>query len=305
MSESPSSLNPEPILLKSSRLAVEIAAPGTAYRGCRFDWNGFVTQVTLDGAHSFCVPESYTPGKGTGGIGLCNEYTHDVFAGYPEARVGDAFPKLGIGLVKRQDEGPYNVFMPQEIAALFPVSVSSSASEARFVVEPLDCRGLAVREEKVLRVEDNALTITSRMENTGTRPMLVYEYMHPFLGIDRQPIGPDYVVTLPYAVDLAPTPRIWEPGVLRIEGQTVGFNRPPTSASDFYIRPQGAVKTGQAQWELRLQSSGVGLREVDDFSPHHLSIWGVMHVISLEVFVEINLQPGEEQTWTRRFEFFD
>ena len=41
------------ILLCSDRLAVAIARPGTIYRGTRFDWTGFITQVTLEEKHIF------------------------------------------------------------------------------------------------------------------------------------------------------------------------------------------------------------------------------------------------------------
>ena len=289
--------------LQSSRLAVEIAAPGSVYRGGRFDWNGFVTQVTLDGAHTFCVPESYTPGRGTGGIGMCNEFTHEALIGYAEAKVGETFPKLGIGLLKRQDDGGFNIFRPQEIATLYPVSVENSADQARFVVEPLDCRGYAVREEKILRVQDNQLFITYEMENTGARPVLVNEYVHNFIGIDRHPVGPDYVLSFPYPVQLDAATRFMEPDVLKVEGHTISFHRTPTR--DFYCRPQGATQTGQPQWELRNLPGGVGMREFDDFAPKSVAVWGVGHVISAEIFIEIQLLPGEKKTWSRRFEFFD
>ncbi len=305
MTENQSSSNPKPTILKSNRLAVEIAAPGVPMSRCRFDLNGFVTQVTLDGMHTFCVPESYLPGVGTQGMGICNEFTHSTHVGYDEARVGETFPKLGIGLLKRQDDGPFSVFSPQEVAALFPVNLTSSTDEARYVVEPLDCRGYAVREEKVLTVQDNQLHIQYQLENVGTRPVLVHEYVHNFIGIDRTPIGPDYTLTFPYPVDLNPaTTQFKEPDVIEVKGNAIQFLRTPSPQKDFYCRPRGAVKTGQAQWELRL-SDGVGMREFVDFHPLYVAVWGLAHVISTEVFVEINIMPGEKYTWSRRFEFFD
>jgi hypothetical protein len=47
------------------------------------------------------------------------------------------------------------------------------------------------------------------------------------------------------------------------------------------------------------------MREFDNFAPKSVAVWGVGHVISAEIFVEINLQPGEKQSWSRQFEFFD
>ena len=37
----------EKIKISSDRLEVEFSYPGSDYRGMRFDWTGFVTQVTL------------------------------------------------------------------------------------------------------------------------------------------------------------------------------------------------------------------------------------------------------------------
>ena len=37
-----------PIFLQNERLTVEIAQPGEHYDGTRFDWSGFITQVTLE-----------------------------------------------------------------------------------------------------------------------------------------------------------------------------------------------------------------------------------------------------------------
>ena len=55
--------------LKSDRLLVEIAKPGTVYAGSRFDWTGFITQVYLDGKHTFCAYEDVVPGRA-----VCGDY---------------------------------------------------------------------------------------------------------------------------------------------------------------------------------------------------------------------------------------
>ena len=101
MANNNTQIDPSFTILKSNRLKVEIAAPGIPLPVFRFDLNGFVTQVTLDGTHTFCVPESYIPGFGCQGAGLCNELNHLVLDGFDE-EIGEIFPKLGIGLLKRQ-----------------------------------------------------------------------------------------------------------------------------------------------------------------------------------------------------------
>jgi hypothetical protein len=318
-----------PIQLDSDRLAVEIAQPGSAYAGTRFDWTAFITQVTLDGTHTFCVPESLEPGQGTGGIGLCNEFGIRVPIGYDDARPGDRFPKLGIGLLVRPDEAPYRFARPYEIAERFPVHIEATAGEVRFVVDPLECRGYAARLEKTVTVRGSQLEIAYRLENVGQQPLRTTEYCHNFCGIDGHSMGPDYTLRMPYPIQFeSPPPAMLRqalPGVLRkvtpdwllvqlvkgmlrrggnvlvVEGNDLSLNVVPERP--FFRLLLGHSQTKQAQWELVHTPSGVRMREFDDFSPLRVVLWGTTHVISTEVTIEIDLQPGETQTWSRRYEF--
>lgn len=45
--------------ISNQRLKVEIALPGTQYHYSRFDWTGFIVQITLDDKHTFCTSESF------------------------------------------------------------------------------------------------------------------------------------------------------------------------------------------------------------------------------------------------------
>jgi hypothetical protein len=329
MSEPTERAAPPAVRLRSDRLVVDIAGPGTVYRGTRFDWTGFITQVTLEGGHTFCVPESLEPGQGTGGIGLCNEFGIDAPVGYDAAGPGEPFPKLGIGLLVRPDEGPYNFFRTHEIAQPFPIHVEAGDSTARYAVEPVDCWGYAARLEKTVTVSGNQLEIAYRLENVGQHPIVTNEYCHNFLGIDGQPIGPDYRLRVPYPIALEEMPRTARraapprtrrlvPGfllerigerarkrmteVLDIQESDIGLRARPERP--FYCRLRGYARSQEPQWDLAHVPTGVGAREFDDFSPVRVAVWGTAHVISAEVFVEIAVQPGAAQTWSRRFEFY-
>lgn len=324
-----------PIVLHSSRLAVEIAAPGSVYAGTRFDWTGFVTQVTLDGKHTFCMPESLEPGQGTGGIGLCGEFGNEKAVGYADAQPGDLFPKLGIGLLRRPNTAEYNFFRPYEIVQRFPIQVSAAEPvptepQAQFVADALDCRGYAAQLTKTVRVRENWLEIACQLANVGNRTIDTHEYYHNFMGIDQKPIGPEYRLRFPYPIQLADLSRAFRhmappllrkllpaplldrllkrvvtgsSSILRIAGNDITLNGVPQKA--FYCRPLGFFKAEGPQWELVYLPGGVGLREYDDFTPSRVAVWGTTHVISTEVFVDIHLQPGETARWTRRYEFFN
>jgi hypothetical protein len=297
-----------PIVLQSDHLTIEIAQPGSVYSGTRFDWTSFITQVTLDGTHTFCVPESLEPGQGSGGVGLCNEFGIEEPIGYDEAQPGDPFPKLGIGLLARPDDAPYNFFRPYEIVAPFPIRVMTGSTQAMFTVEPVDCRGYAVRLTKMVTVEGAGLTVAYALENVGEKPVVTTEYIHNFVGIDGHVIGPNYWLRMPYTIAFATPPSAFAErmaqmmAVLDVRGGDIRWRATPEA--DFYCRPLGFTVTDDAQWELVHEPSGVGMREFDDFAPARVAVWGTAHVVSAETFVPVNVQPSEIQYWTRRYEFF-
>lgn len=327
MIENTPSTDASSIFLRSDRLTVEIAPPGTVYRDTRFDWTAFIVQVTLDGEHTFCVPESLQPGQGTGGIGLCNEFGIERPIGYDDAQPGEPFPKLGIGLLTRPDGRPYNFFRSYEIAHPFPIDVQAAADTVTFVVEPVDCRGYAASLVKTVSVRGCALKIAYRLENVGSRPIVTHEYCHNFCGIDNHPLGPDYRLRVPYEIafedvsarmtgrlpgPLRLLPRAiqrglvqmmlgWMESILVTEGQALWCRSTPRRP--FYRRLVGFSRTESAQWELIHTPSGVGIREHDDFTPSQVAVWGTTHVISIEVFLDVNVQPGETLDWARTYEF--
>jgi hypothetical protein len=321
-----------PIKIHSNQLTVEIAQPGSVYSGTRFDWTGFITQVSLATAegmhHTFCIPESLEPGKGTGGWGLCNEFGNDKPIGYADAQPGELFPKLGIGLLKRPEQPHYNFFFPHKIDQPFPIQIDLAENSVKFTVEPIECRGYSTRLTKKVSVHENWLEITNRLENVGSKPIDTNEYCHNFMGIDQHPIGPEYRLHFPYPIQLEdiatayrhflppivrkllPTSiqdkllqRKAAPGnkIVRAKGADFTFLAIPQAA--FYFRPLGFSKTDGYQWELTHLPSNVIMREYDDFDPSRVAVWGTTHVISAEIFVDINLQPGQAKTWTRKYEF--
>lgn len=285
----------QPILLKSPRLSVEIAPPGTMYQGSRFDWTAFITQVILDEQHTFAVPESLIPGQGSGGVGFCNEFGISEPIGYDDAAPGHHFPKLGVGLLRRPDDEAYNFFRPYEITP-FPIRVETTDDRCVFTVDPLDCGGYAAGLTKSVTVHDNTLRIDYRLENVGQKPLRTTEYCHNFIGIDRQPVGPDYCLSFPYPVRLTETP-----GILDIHGESVSWKGIPTE--DFYFRPEDFSQTSPHRWELFHCPSGLQVTEESFFQPDLIAVWGKGHVISPEVFVRIDLKPGESMTWARQYSF--
>lgn len=286
------------LLLVTGRLRVRIAAPGTVYRGSRFDWTGTVTEVKLDGAHTFCTPESLIDGQGTGGIGLCNEFGISEPIGYEECPVGGAFPKIGVGLLTKLDDSPYSFARPYPVVP-FDCEVETGEASSTFTLHPTAVNGYAVRLVKKLSVADNRLRFSYALENVGDKPIVTTEYGHNFVHVNGEPIGPGYSLRLSESFAYSPSGNGDRDPLLFANG-TMRWRHIPKEA--FYCRSTGSYTPG-IQWEL-LHESGVGLRETVDFTPSLLALWGTDHVVSPEVFIRLEVKPGETVRWTRELEFF-
>lgn len=273
---------------------MRIAKPGAAYSGPRFDWTGFVTQVTLDGKVSFCQRED-DANEGTGGAGLCNEFGIFAPVGFDDAKPGEWFPKIGVGLLQRPDRRPYSFARPYELRP-FPISVTTRPASVTFRVTPVECRGYAVSLVKTLRVRANRLTVTYKLRNTGCKTVATHEYCHNFIAVNAAPIGPDYTLELPFKPDLGGR----RDGVAA-HGTSVTWPHTPHGAF-FHPMERPSRKAGLA-WELRHGPTGATVRETTDFPWLRFTLWGTHRVVSPEVFVRILLRPGESMSWKRVYDF--
>lgn len=281
--------------LKSTRLTVEIATPGSLYRGSRFDWTGFITQVTLDERHSFCAPESLTPGGGTGGAGLCSEFGIFSPIGYAETAPRGRFLKLGVGILTRPDQEAYSFARPYSTEPL-PVVTERAADSVRFTTLPVECNGYEARLTRTISVAQNQINVACQLKNTGSRLIQTDEYCHNFVAFNSHPIGPEYQLRFPYR---PVADRL--PDLLTAGGHQITWREAP--GEPFFCRLTGFGPEPGLRWELLHKPSGLAMREYGDFPTAGLTLWGTSHVVSPEVFVHICLPPGETLTWSRTFVF--
>lgn len=290
-------------ILTNGILSVEIGEIG-AYSGPRFDWTGFITQVTLEqGKHTFCVPESLIPGAGSGGSGLCNEFGISRAMGYDETEAGDWFPKPGIGLLQKPDDAPYT-FMGNYKIKPFGTEIQTQPHSVTYTVQPMECNGYSMRITKSLQLSGNKLIIDYTLDNVGSKIIETEEYIHNFIGINRHPVGKDYELRLPGEISLVEPESSFTTRILQVKGNKLSWRRYPKRPFYCKLMSAAADRADDFNWELIHRPSGVGLRESGDFPVARMTLWGIGHVISPEVFVNISLLPRQSKHWRRCYEFF-
>ncbi len=288
----------ECIYLRSSRLLAKVALPGRGiYAQHRFDYTAFVPDVVLDGKHVVGVPEQIIPARWTSyGAGFCSGFNWQTPA--REAGMGGMFLQPGVGVLTQKPgktdwdiRGSYGIRM-----ADFTWERSESAMS--FAAESPVVSGFGAALRKVLSLQGNAMTVTTTLTNTGDRPIReCEEYNHNFLAIDGHPFDEGYLLDLPMIERYPEMPE----GVLRTPG---GIRLAAPRREPFFFRTDDVRHSPGPCWTLTRPDEGVRVsEEAADFAPKGVAVWGIEHVMSPEVFYDVQLLSGQSATWTRRWVF--
>jgi hypothetical protein len=287
---------------ESSRLRIGYESPGEVYRGTRFDWSSAIVAVELDGGPRFGSSE-YTAEDARyldGGRGLACEFGIHTPVSYDDCAVGDWFPKLGVGFLRREGEAPYDFFHRYgEVREQRYEIDASGAGSVRIegVCEPY--RGCGWRLTRTWRAEGSALECSSKLENIGERPIETDEYCHNFVRLAAASVGPDYRIDFSFPIPEA-APEVDDPsGCLR--GARPEFTREPST--DFYLGGLMSSPADDPSWLLRDERTGLSISERLSGRGIRCALWGRSHVISPELFIRISVEPGASQEWTRSWEF--
>ena len=312
-------------MLRSRELEVSVRIPGKIPESQRFDACGVVEQVVLRDRHRFCQPEQKIPGRITSrGIGLSSEFQDRI---PQEAQEGEYFPKFGVGLLRqKKDFAKHDKWSPYKDAIYFRRSWDQpDESSMVFLEKPMECRGYALRIRMHLQVLANTLTITTTVENTGSRLYQGMEYQHNFLAIDDLPAGPGYQMTIPYDGEIRNILtrgrrharndgfRVVKengfPGELTqipvtVEGQTIVWTGSMEGKTFHKVTEKNRIRTVPLYcWTLSNSITGASVTEIHHFIPERMALWGTDHCLCNEVFCPVRLQPGERTQFARTWIF--
>ena len=281
--------------ITSGDLTAEILAPESPeYRRTRFNHSAFVPDVIYRGIH-FGQPEMTDPSRPTtNGMGLCCEIQcPEVELSVP---VGAEYLKPGIGYVTRT-ETPWRIYNDDPAYRPLETVVTAQGDRILFVTETDMVAGYAYRECRHLRAEDGQLTLTVHFENQGEKPISFNEYCHNFIQLGNLQTSPKHHLALPCVEALTLDP---ERSHMRAEEGGVSWLGVPGVFFNVFEKTRRAE--GYA-WRLSHEDSPIAVSETVDFTPVKLTVWGLEHVISPEVFLSLHLEPGESADWTRVWRF--
>jgi hypothetical protein len=124
------------------------------------------------------------------------------------------------------------------------------------------------------------------------------------LAIDHQDIGSDYRLEFNFELNPEKFSFLLNPdNLMTFNGNGISWKDKP--GSDFFISKVSGDKQSHFSWKLINNQAKAGVSEKTDFSCSKINLWGNGHVVSPELFHQINLAPGEEAKWQRIYTFFE
>jgi hypothetical protein len=312
---------PPSVRISNGTVTATVYLPDAAagyYRGTRFDWGGVIGQLEHRG-HTFYGPwftktdatvrdfvndgVDITAGPQTAVTGPAEEFS---VLGFAEAAPGGAFVKIGVGALRKPDDGAaYSAYRSYEFADRGRWTSTPRPDGVDFTHDlPNSGSGFAYAYTKQLRLVPGRpeLVISHRLTNRGTKPIVGTVYNHNFLVLDGQTPGPDVVIKTPFDVTTA---QPLDPAAATITGREFRYAAPVPATGRVSAQFQGFGPTAaDYRFSIENRKSGAGVEMTGDRPISRLALWSIRTVLALEPFLALNIEPGAEYTWQYTYRYY-
>jgi hypothetical protein len=289
------------------------------YQGTRFDWSGVFASLTYKG-HNYFGPwfEKYDPKTNDAISGPVEEFLtgapsvgHDTATaiGYTEAKPGETFIRIGVGVLRKPAEEKFNRFKTYEIVDAGTWKVEREAERVSFHHAIADASsGYAYEYMKIARLEPSKplLVLQHSLKNTGRKPISTEVYDHNFLTIDGQPTGRDFTLTFPFDVTASGELN----GFVETKGKQMVYVNDvghQDKERQFVMAELKGYGSSSRDYDIRVENkkTGAGVHIAGDRPLQQILFWSVNTVLSPEPYLHFDIAPGETATWKITYEFYE
>lgn len=288
------------ITISNNTLTISLHTPDNTngyYRGTRFDHAGVFESIIYRGCN-YCEPwlESYSPVMHDAVCGPAEEFSP---IGLEGTRAGDPFLKIGVGILERLDDEPYDRFRLHKIIDAGERETETGDGFVRFIhrISSETGYGYEYVKEIVLTCECG-FAIRHSLRNTGVKTLKGDVYNHNFFTLGLLQTGPSRTADFPFQPE----------GDWRAEYSEVGF-------TESGIRFSRVLQKGESVFTGNLHQAGRGLEgssnaftlsekqtgrsvKMSCAAPMTKAVfWSNHRIACLEPYIDFEIMPGEEFTF--------
>lgn len=272
------------------------------YRGSRFDWSGVMPELQYNG-HSYFGQwfEKYDPYIHDAIMGPVNDFYP---LGYSEAKPGDSFVKIGIGVLTKLEDKPYSIMAPYKLINSGKWKVSKKSDQVKFT-HILKDPNYSYEYTKTVRLEKDkpVLVLNYTITNRGQKTIETNAYDHNFFVIDKQITGPDISIEFPFKLigqfrrggDMA-----------EFKDNKIQFTKELTLGQTVHGGNVKGFSDRVSDYDIKIENkkTGAGVRITCDKPLFDLVFWSSYKVVSPEPYTMITIKPSEQFSWTITYQFY-
>ncbi|MFC1763006.1 hypothetical protein ACFL6U_13115 [Planctomycetota bacterium] len=277
------------------------------YRGTRFDWSGAIASLRYQG-HEFFGPwrdNMVDPEVHDNITGPVESFmANNAVLGYKEAKVGETFMRIGVGLCEKPQEKGYTWTHTYEVVEPGKWTIKQDKNWIEFTHELADGKGYAYRYTKRLTLPEGKpeLVLSHVLENTGEKTIATEAFNHNFFVIDGRPSGPEFEIEFPFAMTATRDLK----GLIAIRGNKIHYPKELQEGDAIYTVLEG-YGTQQADNAFRIENkkTGVAVSMKTDQPLHKLCFWTIRRTLCPEPYIFMKINSGETQMWDTQYVFFE
>ena len=296
------------------------------YRGTRFDWSGIIYSLQYKGEEYYGrwftrldpsihnnVQRVGPDGSGevvcgiaSSGQGPAEEFlTNDKALGFDNAKPGETFLKIGVGVLRRPDDKQYDRYRDYEIVDGGKWTTNMLDDKVVFtqtLSNPESGYGYVYTKTISLIPGKPVMRIDHQLLNTGVKALISSVYDHNFFVTNNHHTGPDYIITTPYPMRISKTQGA---DLFRIEGNKLTFTK-LLSPREMVVTWIDGFAPVAKDYTFRVENSrtGTGYSVQGDRPLAQIMLWAIFTNISLESFIDLNAGQGREERWAYEYTYF-
>ncbi|WPP52937.1 hypothetical protein [Catalinimonas niigatensis] len=272
------------------------------YRSTRFDWSGVISSLEYEGHQYFGPWREHDPLAHDAITGPVEAFSP---IGYEEAEAGDSFLTLGVGMLRKPDEEPYQFYKTYEIVNPGKWKVEKKADRISFVQVLNSEEGYAYVYTKTVRIRPGKaeLILEHSLKNTGEQPIETAVYNHNFFTIDGEPTGPNIVTKFPYSIT-AEGQGFGD--LIAVKGDQLIYSRKLQKGENVYTPGIEGFSDDAEDYHINIENrkTGAGVKITSDQPLLKLVYWASVNTACPEPYTLVKAQPGETFQWTTTYAFY-
>jgi len=286
------------------------------YKGTRFDWSGVIYSLVYKG-HDYYGPwytqrradvrdfvyegQDIVTGPASSITGPAEEFSS---VGYEEAKAGDTFLKIGVGLLRKPDDAAYDHYKNYEVvdAGRWTFRAGRDFLEMTQELSTPDGYGYTYRKTIQLVKGEPQMSIRHSLSNTGKKALAASVYNHNFLVLDKQAPGPGYSITVPFEIK---TQRPMTGDLAEIAGKQIVYHK-SLQGEDRVSTPILGFTNSPQDYDFRVESeaAGAGMHVTSNRPLARAMLWSIRSVVAVEPYIDVEVEPGKEFGWTLDYDYY-